>query len=76
MKDWEANEPKNSQKILKVLEGIAKKAGASVADTIILAGNVALEKAIKKAGSKVKFHLAQVEVTLSKSKLKSRVLNG
>ena len=41
-------------KILKVLEGIAKKTGASVADTIILAGNVGLEKAIKKAGSKVK----------------------
>ena len=40
--------------MLKVLEGIAKKTGASVADTIILAGNVGLEKAIKKAGSKVK----------------------
>ena len=31
-----------------------KKTGASIADTIILAGNVALEKAIKKGGSKVK----------------------
>ena len=52
MKDWEANEPKKLSKILKVLENIAKKAGATVADTIILAGNVGLEKAIKKAGSK------------------------
>ena len=49
MKDWEANEPKKLSKILKVLENIAKKAGATVADTIILAGNVGLEKAIKKA---------------------------
>ena len=33
---------------------IAKKTGISIADTIILAGNVGLEKAIKKGGSKVK----------------------
>ena len=33
---------------------IAKKTGASIADTIILAGNVGLEKAIKKGGSKIK----------------------
>ena len=54
MKNWEANEPKKLSKILKVLESIAKKTGATVADTIILAGNVGLERAIKKAGSKVK----------------------
>jgi catalase-peroxidase len=54
MKDWESNEPKRLSKVLKVLENIAKKTGASIADTIILAGNVGLEKAIKKAGSKVK----------------------
>ena len=38
----------------KSLKAIAKKTGASIADTIILAGNVGLEKAIKKGGSKVK----------------------
>ena len=54
MKDWEANEPTKLAKILKVLENISKKTGASISDTIILAGNVGLEKAIKKAGSKVK----------------------
>ena len=54
MKDWEANEPKRLSKVLTILENIAKKTGASVADTIILAGNVGLEKAIKKAGFKVK----------------------
>jgi catalase-peroxidase len=53
-KDWQGNEPAKLDKVLKILEGIAKKTGASVADTIILAGNVGLEKAIKKAGSKVK----------------------
>ena len=53
-KNWEANEPTKLKKVLKVLEDIAKKTGASVADTIILGGVVALEKAIKKAGSKVK----------------------
>ena len=54
MKNWEANEPKKLSKVLKVLENIAKKTGASISDTIILAGNVGLEKAIKKGGSKVK----------------------
>ena len=54
MKNWDGNEPKRLSKVLKVLENIAKKTGATVADTIILAGNVGLEKAIKKAGSKVK----------------------
>ena len=54
MKNWEANEPKKLTKVLSVLENIAKKTGASIADTIVLAGNVALEKAISKSGSKVK----------------------
>ena len=54
MKNWEANEPKKLSKVLKILESIAKKAGATISDTIILAGNVGLEKAIKKGGSKVK----------------------
>ena len=40
--------------MLKVLENIAKKTGASIADTIILGGNAGLEKAIKTGGSKVK----------------------
>jgi catalase-peroxidase len=54
MKNWQANEPQRLEKTLKVLEGIAKKTGATIADTIVLAGTVGLEKAIKKAGSKVK----------------------
>ena len=52
--NWQGNEPARLKKVLKTLEAIAKKSGASVADTIILAGNVGIEKAIKKAGFKVK----------------------
>jgi catalase-peroxidase len=52
-KDWEGNEPARLGKVLQVLEGIAKDSGASVADVIVLAGNVGLEKAIQAAGLKV-----------------------
>ncbi len=52
--DWEGNEPTRLKKVLKALEGVAKKSGATVADTIVLAGVVGLEQAIKKGGSKVK----------------------
>ncbi|MCZ7599469.1 MAG: hypothetical protein M5U09_19515 [Gammaproteobacteria bacterium] len=49
-KDWEGNEPKRLARVLGVLEGIAADSGASVADVIVLAGNVAIEKAAKAAG--------------------------
>ena len=52
-KDWEGNEPARLGQVLQVLEGIAKDSGASVADVIVLAGNVGLEKAIQAAGFKV-----------------------
>ena len=53
-KKWEGNEPKKLNNVLNKLEKIAKKVKASVADIIILAGNVALEKSIKRAGLKIK----------------------
>lgn len=49
-KDWEGNEPARLARVLAVLEPIAKQAGASLADVIVLAGNVGLEQAIKAAG--------------------------
>ena len=52
-KDWEGNEPKRLAKVLSVLEPIAAQAGASVADMIVLAGNVGIEQAAKAAGVKV-----------------------
>ncbi|MCG6359689.1 catalase/peroxidase HPI [Vibrio fluvialis] len=52
-KDWEGNEPAKLAKVLAVLENIAAEAGISVADTIVLAGNVGIEQAIKAAGFNV-----------------------
>jgi len=49
-KDWEGNEPQRLAKVLGTLEPIAKKVGASMADMIVLAGNVAIEQAAKAAG--------------------------
>ena len=52
-KDWEGNEPKRLAHVLSVLEPIAAEFGISVADAIVLAGNVGVEKAIKNAGMNV-----------------------
>lgn len=49
-KDWQGNEPERLAKVLHVLEGIAKDTGASVADVIVLAGNIGVEQAAKAAG--------------------------
>ena len=49
-KDWVGNEPARLAKVLGVLEGIAAETGASVADVIVLAGNVGVEQAAKAAG--------------------------
>ncbi|MCU0855019.1 MAG: catalase/peroxidase HPI, partial [Rhodobacteraceae bacterium] len=49
-KDWEGNEPARLASVLSVLEPIAAKHGASVADIIVLAGNVGVEHAAKAAG--------------------------
>ncbi|PWY54105.1 catalase/peroxidase HPI [Legionella qingyii] len=49
-KDWEGNEPQRLGKVLNVLEKIATESGVSVADVIVLAGNVGIEKAAKAAG--------------------------
>ncbi len=49
-KDWEGNEPARLARVLSVLEPIAAQVGASVADVIVLAGNVGVEQAAKAAG--------------------------
>ena len=49
-KDWEGNEPARLQKVLSVLQPIATESGVSIADVIVLAGNVGIEKAAKAAG--------------------------
>ena len=49
-KDWDGNEPARLAKVLGVLEGIATASGVSMADVIVLAGNVGIELAAKAAG--------------------------
>jgi catalase-peroxidase len=49
-KDWEGNEPARLARVLAALEPIAAETGASVADMIVLAGNVGVEQAAKAAG--------------------------
>jgi catalase-peroxidase len=49
-RNWVGNEPERLKKVLSVLEPIAKESGASIADAIVLAGNVGIEKAAKAAG--------------------------
>lgn len=49
-KDWQGNEPIRLNKVLVMLEKIASETGASVSDTIVLAGNVGLENAITAGG--------------------------
>ena len=53
MKDWQGNEPQRLHKVLSVLEPIAAESGASVADVIVLAGNVGIERAAKAASVNV-----------------------
>ncbi|GAA5225006.1 catalase/peroxidase HPI [Membranihabitans marinus] len=49
-KDWVGNEPAKLAHVLSILEPIAAESGISVADTIVLAGNLGVEKACKAAG--------------------------
>ncbi|GIU44738.1 catalase-peroxidase [Shewanella sairae] len=49
-RDWQGNEPERLNRVLDVIEPIAAKTGASVADVIVLAGNLGVEQAAKAAG--------------------------
>ena len=48
-KDWAVNKPEQLQKVLNILETIAEQNKASVADVIVLAGNIGIEMATGKA---------------------------
>ena len=58
-KDWEANEPERLSKTLSVLKTIALDTGASLADTIVIAGNLAVEEAAKAAGYSITIPLVK-----------------
>tara|TARA_B110000503_G_scaffold24380_1_gene38492 strand:+ start:10756 stop:12849 length:2094 start_codon:yes stop_codon:yes gene_type:complete len=49
-RDWQGNEPERLNRVLAALEPIANSSGASLADVIVLAGNVGVERAVKAAG--------------------------
>jgi len=44
-KNWEVNKPNELSKVLDIYSSISDKTGASIADIIVLAGNVGIEKA-------------------------------
>jgi catalase-peroxidase len=81
MKDWEVNQPAQLAKVLGVLEGIqadfnGKAKGGkkvSLADLIVLGGYVAIEKAAKDAGIKVKmeFSPGRVDATQEQTDIES-----
>jgi len=52
-KDWEGNEPARLAKVLAVYEKIAAETGASVAEVIVLGGNLGIEQAAQAAGVNV-----------------------
>ncbi len=52
-KNWIGNEPKRLERVLSILGPIATKAGASIADVIVLAGNVGIEMAASAGGHAV-----------------------
>ena len=53
-KDWVGNEPERLTRVLSVYEKIAKESGVSIADTIVLAGNIGIEQAAKAGGFDIK----------------------
>ncbi|AHF00689.1 catalase-peroxidase [Thiomicrospira aerophila AL3] len=57
-KDWEGNEPARLQAVLAKLEPIAAEFGISVADVIVLAGNLGVEQAAAAAGVQVEVPFA------------------
>ncbi len=52
-KDWDVNNPTRLAKVMATLEGIHASVGGSLADLIVLAGNVGVEMAAKAAGEEV-----------------------
>ena len=67
-KDWEANNPTQLSKALEIYESISKETGASVADVIVLAGNVAIEKA---SGVEVPFTPGRGDATQESTDIES-----
>ena len=67
-KDWEATKPKQLKLVLAILEPLAVKHGASLADTIVLAGCVAIEKV---SGREVPFSPGRGDATQEQTDIES-----
>ena len=60
MRSWQSNDKDQLNKVLETLTKVAEDVGASLADMIVLAGNVAIEKA---SGAHVPFHPGRGDAT-------------
>ena len=67
-KDWAANKPDQLARVLSVLEPVAADTGASIADVIVLAGNVGIEQA---SGVKVPFTPGRGDATQAQTDIES-----
>tara|TARA_Y100000588_G_scaffold197908_1_gene211737 strand:+ start:19603 stop:21588 length:1986 start_codon:yes stop_codon:yes gene_type:complete len=67
-KEWEVNKPEQLARVLEVLGNIAEESGASVADVIVLAGNVAIEQA---SGASVPFTPGRGDALLEQTDVES-----
>ena len=65
---WEANKPEQLSRVLDILGDIAKDTGTSLADVIVLAGNVGVEKA---SGVNVPFNPGRGDTTQEKTDVDS-----
>tara|TARA_B110000914_G_scaffold219377_1_gene227958 strand:- start:3502 stop:5631 length:2130 start_codon:yes stop_codon:yes gene_type:complete len=67
-KDWEGNNPEQLSRVLSVLENISSETGTSLADVIVLAGNVGIEQA---SGKNVPFNPGRGDATNEQTDVES-----
>ncbi len=67
-RSWAVNKPNELSEILDIYSSISKKTGASIADVIVLAGNVGIEKA---SGQNVDFTPGRGDATQEKTDIDS-----
>ncbi len=67
-RSWEVNKPNELSKVLDLYTSISEKTGASIADVIVLAGNVGIEKA---SGQSLDFTPGRGDATQEKTDVDS-----
>ena len=67
-RNWEVNKPNELSKVLDIYTSISEKTGASIADVIVLAGNVGIEKA---SGQSLDFTPGRGDATQEKTDVDS-----